>query len=426
MMKLHLLKICLSVLITVFLFIPKTNGQQLVSLSDCYTSAIRNHPAGLQIHQLDQLNSLQNKIISSSWLPQANLLAQATYQSDVLNLGITFPGINIPSQAHDQYRVHLDIHQVIYDGGMSRQRQILQQAGHLADMQEVEVKQYAVIEQVNRHFFAHFTLADNSRIIGVNLDEIRQRLSSVQSAVENGALPPATGWMLEAEVLKLAQMQEELRMAQQNNLEILQILTGMDLSESELQLPEINTISPRINRPELKLFDLQREKLNAAAHLTGVRNRPMVSAFVQPGYGRPGLNMLSEDFDWWYIAGVRLTWTLWDWNKTRNEKQLNFIRAEMIDPAQELFEQGISIATSSLQTRMQQAETAMQTEAQIIELLQKIANSAGSQLQNGTMSATDYLHHVNALTLARIRHNTHRISRLQSIAEHNVITGNIH
>ena len=37
---------------------------------------------------------------------------------------------------------------------------------------------------------------------------------------------------------------------------------------------------------------------------------PRIGAFVQGGYGRPGLNMLEDSFEPYYVAGVRLSWNL--------------------------------------------------------------------------------------------------------------------
>jgi hypothetical protein len=43
---------------------------------------------------------------------------------------------------------------------------------------------------------------------------------------------------------------------------------------------------------------------------------PRVFAFAQAGYGRPGLNMMSNEFEPYAIVGAKLVWTPWEWNKS--------------------------------------------------------------------------------------------------------------
>ena len=65
-----------------------------------------------------------------------------------------------------------------------------------------------------------------------------------------------------------------------------------------------------INRPELKLFSSQQNMVESQNGLTVSKILPKASLFFQGGYGKPTLNMLQNEFDWFYIAGAKLTWSL--------------------------------------------------------------------------------------------------------------------
>jgi outer membrane protein TolC len=410
-----------GLLITVFSAMPQNN----ITLQECYEKAMEHHPAGLQRAELEKINNLNKDIIASSWLPQSVFNAQATYQSDVIDIGMDLPGFDFPSPTRDQYRMSVEVQQMIYDGGTAKHRQKLRDAQHLTELKEVEVQLYQVLEQVNRHFFRYFILDENLNVLDLTREEINKRIHSVRSAVENGALLPSAQWTLEAELLRLEQKRDELLAMVGANLEILEILTGEDLADKKPALPlEIINAEGPLNRPELKLLELQKESLFAASRLTSTARMPRISTFVQAGYGRPGLNMLSEDFDFFYLAGIRLSWNIWDWDKTNNEKQIQRVKAEIIQAQQEVFEQKINIALTSVTSLISQLEKAIEKDMQIIALREKILESAGSQLQNGVITSTEYLQQVNALAQAKIEAQSNQVRLIQARAEFNVITGN--
>lgn len=314
---------------------------------------------------------------------------------------------------------------MIYDGGLTRHRNRLREAGYAAELQEIEVKLYPLLDQVNRHFFQHFMLEENINIVEVNREEVIHRMKVIGSAIENGILLPSSRWALEAEILRLEQMLDELRFNHQANQKILEILLGEQLEEARLILPqELLPLPGDLNRPEIKLFKLQKEQLIQSSHLTQRATLPKVSGFVQGGYGKPGLNMLSNEFDFYYIAGIRLNWTLWDWQKTHHERQVQQVKASMIDLAEDSFQQNIDIALATVTVRIEQLAGAMEKDLQIITLQEQIAENSASQLQNGIIQSTDYLHQLNILLKAKTDYQTRRIRWIQSIAEYNIIRGN--
>ena len=49
---------------------------------------------------------------------------------------------------------------------------------------------------------------------------------------------------------------------------------------------------------------------------------PVLYAFGQTGYGKPGYNMMNQDWDFYYMVGAGLRWNIWDWSIPENEKQV--------------------------------------------------------------------------------------------------------
>jgi len=400
-------------------------AQQKLSLEQCYEMAKTNHPLGLQKADMEKITAINQQITASAWFPQLMLNAQASYQSEVIEINIPMPGFDFDGPTQDQYRLTLDVTQTLWDGGTTRYRQQLNDISHQTELQQLEVELYPVHEQVNRYFFQHFLLSENQAAITTSLEEINERLATIHSAVKNGARLPSDKWTLEVEILKLEQSIDELKSLSSANLEALAILLGKTINPDDLELPHLETSPIReLNRPELSLFSLQKQNLEAASLLASTARMPRVSAFAQGGYGKPGLNMLNNEFDFYYLAGLRLTWNIWDWDKTNRQQKINTLKSNMVDDRRMAFEQNIQLASAQLSQQISRLQTTLTKDLEIIELQEKIAATASSQMDNGTITSTDYLAQINALTRARITYQTHKIQLSQYIIQFNTLYGN--
>src|SRR5690606_15662679 len=92
--------------------------------------------------------------------------------------------------------------------------------------------------------------------------------------------------------------------------------------QTTLERPYPVTLAREINRPELKLFDGQKKIFDVQDKFINAKNLPRFSLFLQGGYGRPALNMLNNDFDLYYLGGVRLMWNISGFYTYKQEKQL--------------------------------------------------------------------------------------------------------
>src|SRR5690606_3780592 len=105
-------------------------------------------------------------------------------------------------------------------------------------------------------------------------------------------------------------------------------------------------------RRELLLFEQQKEQVEHSTELLSKSKLPNISAFGQGGYGNPGLNMLNNEFDTFYMVGLRLNWNVLDWNKTNVEQQSLQINKEIIDTQKETFEVNNNMELVNLQSEI--------------------------------------------------------------------------
>jgi hypothetical protein len=67
----------------------------------------------------------------------------------------------------------------------------------------------------------------------------------------------------------------------------------------------------------------------------------------------------------------------------------------------------------------------MEMDRQVLELQKKISEQAAVSLDNGTITATDYITELNKESLARVTMATHRVMLMQSTANLLTIQGNL-
>ncbi|MDH5599233.1 MAG: TolC family protein, partial [Cyclobacteriaceae bacterium] len=94
-------------------------GQDVISLKDLLSQSIEHSPVQNNFILIEKNQSQMDRIYQSSKYPQVNLIAQGTYQSDV----VTFPdnpALAFPVIPKGQYRTYLEASQVIFNGGRSK------------------------------------------------------------------------------------------------------------------------------------------------------------------------------------------------------------------------------------------------------------------------------------------------------------------
>ena len=168
------------------------------------------------------------------------------------------------------------------------------------------------------------------------------------------------------------------------------------------------------SRPELKLYSDQSKALDQRYNIIRSANVPKASLFVQGGYGRPGLNMLRNSFDLFYIAGVRLNWSLSGLYTRKQDKQLVEVSKRIVDVQKETFLFNTNTVLRQQQSEIDKLQQLVQSDKEIIDLRVKIKDAARAQLENGVITSNDYIREVNAEDAARQTLIGHQLQLLQA------------
>src|SRR5690606_3744524 len=164
--------------------------------------------------------------------------------------------------------------------------------------------------------------------------------------------------------------------------------------DNTTELAEPKLLTKRENdskRPEVKLFDLKQNQLETSQELISKAKYPNLAGFAQLGYGNPGLNMLDNSFQEFYIVGLKLSWNVFDWGKTKAQHQSVEISKEIISTEKETFVLNNLIQLKEAQNDIDKYEEILQSDAEIIDLREQVLKVALSQFKNGAINSSDYI-----------------------------------
>ena len=420
------MKRILVIIINYLLLIIHSSAQESLSLQKAYELAQQNYPLIKQRDLIKQTSGLSVENLSKGFLPQVSLFAQATYQSAVTEPKITGPGAFIEILTKDQYRILADVNQVIYDGGAIKQQKIIQQLAEEADQHKVEVELYKLKERINQIFFGVLFLDEQLKQVNLVKADLNNALKRVGAQVNNGTAFRSSLHLLKAELLKADQRTIELRSSRKGFIDVLGLFINQSLSEdTKLEKPQASSpvANNEIQRPELKWYSTQEKLLGGQYRLIDSRNRPKASLFFQGGYGRPGLNLFVSEFDFFYTTGIRFNWTFGGLYTRKREKKIIELNQKTVDVQKEVFLFNTHTQMRQEQSEIDKLQRLINTDQEIIDLRIKVKEAANARLENGVITASDYLVEVNAEDQARQALITHQVQLLQALVNFQTITG---
>ena len=412
----------LIIMIVIFTTLPCV-GQQSITLDECYTLVTENYPLAKLSQLFESQNKLDKELIANSKLPQFSMDAQATYQSDVIEIPI--PNTNSETLNKDQYRATVSVNQLIYNGGLT-DAYLNVKSGQLKTKQkQLEVSIYQLKTQINQLYFSILLTQENYKLLEAKKLQLQTKLKEVQSGVRHGVLLPASDSVLEAELLKINQQFIEAESTKMSLIETLSSLIGLTLDNSiAFETPLIETqLQGEINRPELELFLLKKEEITNSEMLISKQNAPKLNGFANGGYGNPGLNMLDNSFQPFYTVGVKLHWNVFDWDSNKKQRKTVAINKDIIDNETDIFKLNTNIELNKQQKEIDKVSAFIVSDTDIIKLRKTILNTVDSQLKNGVITSSAYLTELTNLYEDENTLVKHKIQLQQAKANYNVIKG---
>lgn len=400
-------------------------SRQVIFLDSLYVSARNTYPKLKQAGIYNEITRLKVSDHAAGKLPQMTLNSQVSYQSDVTGIKPDIPGISIPTASKDQYKVYADILQPIWDGGISNAAVKLEEALLNTSLNQLEVELHQMNEQVAQLFFAVLASGKQEEALNAQQEILLERLKAIESGIKQGIAEKTAALLIQGEILNLAQGILQAQNVKNSSIQVLSLLTGqtIDGNATFTYNSQPAKAEEKFSRPETQFFNSRLMQLENQKELVQKSRNPKLMAFGQAGIGRPGLNMLSNDFEPYFLTGIKLTWNPLDWKQTARQKQVISFQQEVVQTEEETFNRNLKVLLLKQKEEIKRLEKVLETDKQMVALRKEITAATASKLENNTITTADYIREVQAETIAILNLELHSIQLDEAHEKYKLIKG---
>lgn len=408
-------------------------AQQIITLKECYDSATKTSPLNSETLVYDKIRQLKEDNLTKGWLPSIDANGSIIYNTSVIDLteamgSLPLPGLGdlITPMPHEQYKLTLEINQLIYDGGSTKQAKSIEMAEFRSREKQTESDLYKLKSQVNSYYFNILLLEKHEELSNIYIETIGKRMNSLDAAVKNGVILATERDVLLSEKINLEQQLADIAVQKKALQKVLSDLTGSTIdSNTKLVLPLTEAIqTPSLSRAELQLFDLRKNQLDASIKLLESKRRPRIFGFATLGYGNPpGNNFFKDEFAPFAVAGAGIRWNVYDWSKISDEIQVIDYQKSLADIRKAELSDQLNRLLETKMAEIRNLESRLVTDRELIEIRRRITKTAESKFENGTITATEFMLEFNADKQAVINHEIHKIQLALSKVEYLNISG---
>ena len=386
-------------------------------------AAIDTDPRTRQFSLLTTQTDLRLRNISAQRLPSVTVESFGQYQSDVAHLPPSagpFAGLFLPPK--DTYDGSVFIEQPLFDATIGAQKMV--ERAQLAESQAlVRSTLFSLRQQVNDAFFTAAALQARAGSLAATIDELTARLQETNARVQQGTALPAESAAIEATLLQRQQDADDLRANRRAALDRLGTLTGQMIGDDDmLTLPDLSAAVAQARqsqttvraRPEYGQFARTRDRLARQQELTTAQERPRVSTYARVGYGKPGLNFIANAFESYALGGVQLQWNAWTWGTGDREREALAIQQRIVGADEEAFARSLTTAIEGDEAAIDRLHRSLASDERIVMLREQVERSTQVRLQEGVVTASEYLDRTAELLQARFARSGHEVELAQA------------
>ena len=407
---------------------------QAQTLEECQQAAERNYPLIQQYGLIDKTTELTVANIQKGWLPQVSVSAQATLQSDVT----AFPdqmqqmykamGIDMKGLSKDQYRVGVDVQQMVYDGGVIKsKKEIAREQGNVQTAQN-EVNMYNVRKRVNEMYFG-LLLLDEQIKLNANLQNLlsanEKKLASMQ---KNGTAAESDYLNVKAERLNVVQKMTDMQAQRKALVRMLSTFCGIEVKTPIKPTPNTHHPTPNNGRPELKAINAQLRLADAQEKALDASLMPKFGVFAQGFYGYPGYNvfedMMNRQWSLNGMIGARLTWNIGAFYTRKNDKEKIQMQRKTAETNRSVFLFNNNLEQIQQNEDIERYRKLMADDEEIINLRSSIRKAAESRLSHGIIDVNDLVKEITNENAAKVQQCVHEIEMLKEIYDLKYTTNN--
>ncbi len=391
------------------------------SLPECVRIALARNPglrvaeseAGIAEADVDQAKAAR--------LPALDFSGSYRRQSTVPELSFDsplfqqfFPEGGVKLGALDNSDLRLTVTQPLFTGFRLSQSRTAAEALAAASRSELARQRSELIYRVESAYAAVLRAQKGAEIARSAREQIAAHLRDVEVMVEQG----------------LARRDERLRVevkASEADLALLQAENGVALAAAALEnllaepLPagdlyeemgpgrlepgdlESSLALAMANRPELARLARAAEAADAGVKIARGGRLPNIAGFASYGYGKPGLDIIRNEWMDYWLVGVGAEWNLWNWGKTGAKVEQAELRRQGLAEGERQLREAIALEVKQAHLRLAEAAKRLEVTGRMTEQARASFAVAEKRWQQGQASNTDYYDAQSELTRALLQ-----------------------
>jgi len=401
----------------------QTTPRDSLRLTTLQRAATARDPRSTEIQLLAQQSSLRlANLRAEQRLPSLRLDAFGRYQSDVPHTPVTVPGLVIPIPHKDWYDANLYAQQNLYDATLGARRAV--ETAQLAESQaRVRATLYTLRQNMNDAYFAALRAEAQIGEVEASVNDLEAQLLVARARVSEGSALPSEQNAIDAELLRRRQAIAELGATRRAAVAIVGALAGETIDTAvALALPdpanEAASARAAIDqlraRPEYEQYARSRDVIQREADARAAQDKPHVFAFARGGFGRPGLNVLNPNFAAYWLAGVEVQWSPWNWGATKRDREVSALQRQILDADEQAFREMLRRGVEQDVATIDRLTTALADDDRIIALRERIAAESRTRFGESVVTSAEYIDRQTDVLSARTARAVHRVELAQA------------
>ena len=397
------------------------NAQQL-RLDDCISDAKANYPLIRQKGLAEKSRDYTVANAGKGWLPTVSVTASAAAMTDIADIPATAAQLTGDIK-NSLYGVTMNVSQKIYDGGATSSAKSIAHAEAEADKSQTAVGMYAVRTRVEQIFFGILTIDEQLRQNRLLQDDISLSRSTVAAMVKGGVANQTDLDAVDVETVKTRQRETALQQSRKAYVRVLGLFVGKTLpADVTLDMPKTDMPQDHgdVLRPELAAYAAREQLLDRRRKALDIRLRPRLDAFALASWHNRMIGMMNT---YNLAAGLTLRWNIGSLYTRQNDIRSIQNDRDRIATERQTFLFDNAMERTSAQGDIEGLEKQIALDDTIIALRQNIRRTAERRVRGGTLTVSEMLRDINAVSEARLQKALHKLRLTQEICRLRTIEG---
>lgn len=399
---------------------------QVIPLDSCIEWAYQKQRFSDQELLINQSREVAMESAGKINLPTLILDGSATYQNENITIETPpVPGFTSPNVPLNFNRLLVNFNQTIYNGRLAAHKKHIDSLSYDTKAVELSVDKAKIKSAITGLYSSIILTRQQQAIINKQMGTLDAMARQLQGSISAGVAYRSDLLNLQAETLKLKQNATELEYLESSLRKQLSVFTAYEIQRADsLVLPQVEIERTGVEaRPELQLISQQMNVLQAQSDLSLASRMPYIGVFGSAGLGYPGYDIFNSSVRPMAIIGLKLNWHIYDWNKSKNDRQLLTWNSNLLAIRYDRVRDQFEAELVKQEQEIFKMEELISRDKEIVKLRQEVTQETSSRLSGGTATSTDFIIQVNNEAVAELNQSIHILKLALAKLNYEIIQG---